>query len=92
MYVDLQKGGKAKTSPEKKASDFLKLATTTLLHHISQSEKKAYVDHINTYLDGDEALKKVLPIDSSSDAIFDIIKNGVLLWYFTTSTLRIIEI
>ena len=90
MYVDLQKGGKAKTSPEKKASDFLKLATTTLLHHISQSEKKAYVDHINTYLDGDEALNKVLPIDSSSDAIFDIIKNGVLLWYFTMFTVHII--
>eukprot|EP00250_Pteridium_aquilinum_P024036 c2820_g1_i1 orf=218-2161(-) len=79
LYLDLQKCGNPKVSPEKKSSAFLKLATTTLLHHISESEKKAYVDHINTYLEDDEALSKVLPIDSSSDAIFDIVKAGVLL-------------
>lgn len=79
LYLDLQRCGNPKISPEKKSSDFLKLATTTLLHHISESEKKAYVDHINTYLEDDEAMSKVLPIDSSSDAIFNIIKNGVLL-------------
>lgn len=79
LYLDLQKCGNPKISPEKKSSAFLKLATTTLLHHISESEKKAYVDHINTYLEDDIALSTVLPIDSSSDAIFDIVKDGVLL-------------
>ncbi|MCO5608126.1 hypothetical protein L7F22_062332 [Adiantum nelumboides] len=79
LYLDLQKCGNPKVSPEKKASAFLKQATTTLLHHISQSEKKAYVDHINAYLENDTNLSKVLPIDSSSNAIFDIVKDGVLL-------------
>lgn len=79
LYLDLQKCGNPKISPEKKSSAFLKLATTTLLHHISESEKKAYVNHINAYLADDEALSTVLPIDLSSEALFDIVKDGVLL-------------
>ena len=43
--------------------DSLKAATTMLLHTISESEKAAYVTHINNYLGGDGFLKKHLPTD-----------------------------
>lgn len=79
MYIDLQNCGNPKISPEKKSSAFLKIATTTLLHHISESEKKAYIDHVNTYLEDDEDLSRLLPIDCSSDDLFHIVKDGVLL-------------
>jgi len=53
-----------------------------LLHTISESEKASYVAHINNYLAGDEFLKKCLPIDSSTNDLFEIAKDGVLLWYY----------
>lgn len=70
-------------SNAKNSSAFLKAATTTLLHTISESEKAAYVAHINNYLAGDEFLKKCLPIDPSTNDLFEIAKDGVLLWYYT---------
>ncbi|KAH7301808.1 hypothetical protein KP509_23G044200 [Ceratopteris richardii] len=79
LYLDLQTCGNHQLSPDKRTSAFLKLATTTLLHHISESEKKAFVDHINTYLKDDVALRNLLPIDPSSDSLFNIVKDGVLL-------------
>lgn len=54
-----------------------------MLHTISESEKASYVAHINNYLAGDEFLKKCLPIDSSTNDLFEIAKDGVLLWYYT---------
>jgi len=68
-------GGKRSSS-----SDFLKAATTMLLHTISESEKAAYVAHINSYLGGDGFLKKYLPMDPLTDDLFEIAKGGVLLW------------
>lgn len=62
------------------ASAFLKAATTTLLHTISESEKAAYVAHINGYLEGDGSLSKYLPIDPMTDDLFEKSKDGVLLW------------
>lgn len=65
----------------KNSSAFLKAATTTLLHTISESEKSSYITHINHYLAQDEFLKKYLPIDPSTNELFEIVKDGVLLWY-----------
>lgn len=79
MYLHLQKGGDPKAGPTRNSSAFLKTASTTLLHTVSDSEKKAYVDHINTYLCDDPAMRKHLPIDASTNQLFSIAKDGVLL-------------
>ncbi|KAG0559488.1 hypothetical protein KC19_10G108900 [Ceratodon purpureus] len=80
LQMELRKGGRGfRQSPAKVDSSFLTSTDTTLVHSISDSEKKAYVDHINMYLDKDPILQRVLPIDSSSNQLFDIIKDGVLL-------------
>lgn len=79
--MKLQAHAHARTgSNAKNSSAFLKAATTTLLHTISESEKASYVAHINNYLAEDEFLKKYLPIDPSSNDLFEIAKDGVLLW------------
>lgn len=79
--MKLQGHANARTgSPAKNSSAFLKAATTTLLHTISESEKASYVAHINNYLAGDEFLKRYLPIDPSTNDLFEIAKDGVLLW------------
>eukprot|EP00246_Nothoceros_aenigmaticus_P009880 TRINITY_DN258_c0_g1_i1.p1 TRINITY_DN258_c0_g1~~TRINITY_DN258_c0_g1_i1.p1 ORF type:complete len:618 (+),score=124.56 TRINITY_DN258_c0_g1_i1:166-2019(+) len=79
MYLDLQKDGSPSRSPTKATSAFLKDATTILLHTISHSEKKAYVEHINTYLAEDPLLKEKLPIDPLTDYLFEIVRDGILL-------------
>jgi len=61
-------------------SSFLKSTITTLLHNLNQAEKSSYVAHINTYLREDPFLKKYLPIDPSGNQLFDLIRDGVLLW------------
>jgi hypothetical protein len=61
-------------------SSFLKSSTTTLLHNLNQAEKSSYVAHINTYLREDPFLKKYLPMDPSGNQLFDLIRDGVLLW------------
>lgn len=76
-------------SSPKNSSAFLKAATTTLLHTISESEKSSYVTHINHYLSQDEFLKKYLPIDPSTNELFEIAKDGVLLWYYTFSVTQL---
>uniref|UniRef100_F6HWI9 Uncharacterized protein n=1 Tax=Vitis vinifera TaxID=29760 RepID=F6HWI9_VITVI len=67
-------------SAAKNSSAFLKAATTTLLHTISESEKASYVAHINNYLGEDKFLKQYLPMDASTNDLFEIAKDGVLLW------------
>ncbi|XP_042517016.1 fimbrin-2-like isoform X1 [Macadamia integrifolia] len=80
VYLKMQAHANAKMgSGAKNSSAFLKSATTTLLHTISESEKAAYVAHINNYLGQDEFLKKCLPIDPSTNDLFEIAKDGVLL-------------
>ncbi|XP_021907384.1 fimbrin-2 [Carica papaya] len=80
VYLKLHAHVSARTgSGAKNSSAFLKAATTTLLHTISESEKASYVAHINNYLAGDEFLKKYIPIDPSSNDLFEIAKDGVLL-------------
>lgn len=70
-----------KKGNSKHASDFLKATVTTLLHTVSHSEKALYVAHINSYLRDDSFLKQFLPIDPSTDDIFNLAKDGVLIWY-----------
>ncbi|KAI4319285.1 hypothetical protein MLD38_032905 [Melastoma candidum] len=80
VYLKLQAHASAKTgSCTKNSSAFLKAATTTHLHTISESEKASYIEHINNYLKDDEFLRKYLPIDPSTNDLFEIAKDGVLL-------------
>ena len=80
MYLHFQKNGDPKVHPRRNSWAFLKAAATTLVHTVSDSEKKAYIDHINAYLRDDPVMKKNLPIDPSTDQLFNIAKDGVLLW------------
>lgn len=84
--MNLQARATAKMGASKKvlktSSSFLKAATTTLRHTISESEKNSYVSHINSFLGQDPFLKEFLPIDPSTNAVFDLAKDGVLLWYY----------
>ncbi|KAL6000536.1 Fimbrin-2 [Asimina triloba] len=70
-HANARMGGSAKSS-----SAFLKAATTTLLHTISESERTSYVAHINNYLAEDVFLQKYLPIDPTTNDLFEIAKDG----------------
>ncbi|MBA0821463.1 hypothetical protein Goarm_018319 [Gossypium armourianum] len=76
-YLNLQTHAIEKSGGTK--SSFLKATTTTFHHAINESEKASYVAHINNYLAEDKFLKDFLPIDPTTDALFDLAKNGVLL-------------
>ncbi|XP_075522991.1 fimbrin-1-like [Primulina tabacum] len=78
-YLDLQNRGNGKSGNRRNSSSFLKATITTLLHTISESEKASYVAHINSYLRDDPFLMQFLPIDASTNALFDLAKDGVLL-------------
>lgn len=79
-YLNLQARAAAKSGGSKNSSSFLKAATTTVHHAINESEKASYVAHINSFLGEDPFLSKYLPIDPSTNALFDLAKDGVLLW------------
>ncbi|XP_059626276.1 fimbrin-2 [Cornus florida] len=80
VYLKLQAHSTARTGTgAKNSSAFLKSPTSTLLHTISESEKASYVSHINNYLAEDSFLKRHLPIDPSTNDLFEIAKDGVLL-------------
>ncbi|GFZ20066.1 actin binding calponin homology (CH) domain-containing protein [Actinidia rufa] len=80
VYLKLQAHVSARLgSGAKNSSAFLKSPTATLLHTISASEKASYVAHINNYLAEDEFLKGYLPMDPSTNDLFEIAKDGVLL-------------
>ncbi|KAI4305707.1 hypothetical protein L6164_029058 [Bauhinia variegata] len=78
-HLALQGRAIAKTGGSKHPSSFLKTATTTVHHAINESEKASYVAHINNYLAEDKFMKQFLPIDPSTNALFDLAKDGVLL-------------
>ncbi|KAL8494499.1 hypothetical protein ACS0TY_025343 [Phlomoides rotata] len=63
----------------KTSSSFIKATTTTIRHTISESKKSSYVAHINSFLGEDKFLKDFLPMDPSTDALFELAKDGVLL-------------
>ncbi|XP_050223937.1 fimbrin-1-like [Mercurialis annua] len=78
-YLNLQGRVTAKSGEPKHGSSFLKATVTTLLHTVNVSEKASYVAHINSYLGDDPFLKQFLPLDPSSNALFDLVRDGVLL-------------
>lgn len=78
-YLNLQARAAAKSGGSKNSSSFLKATTTTVHHAINESEKASYVAHINSFLGEDPFLSKYLPIDPSTNALFDLAKDGVLL-------------
>ncbi|GMH12576.1 hypothetical protein Nepgr_014417 [Nepenthes gracilis] len=77
-YLNFQ-GRAARAGGFKRATSILRQSTTTLLHTISESEKASYVAHINSYLGEDKFLKQLLPIDPSTNQLFELTKCGVLL-------------
>ncbi|KAJ9537865.1 hypothetical protein OSB04_030598 [Centaurea solstitialis] len=82
VYLNLQSRASAKLGTSKTyrtTSSFVKSSTTTLRHSISETEKASYVTHINNYLAEDKFLKNYLPLDPSTNALFDLAKDGVLL-------------
>ncbi|KAL5207002.1 hypothetical protein ABZP36_031437 [Zizania latifolia] len=81
-YLNLQAKGANKTGGKKKLKgsvSFLKASTTTLLHVINESEKTSYVNHINNFLGEDAFLKNFLPLDPTSNELFNLVRDGVLL-------------
>ena len=82
-YLNLQARATSKMGgPKLKTStSFLKATTTTLRHTVSESEKASYVNHVNRFLGEDSFLKQYLPLEPSTNALFDLAKDGVLLWY-----------
>jgi hypothetical protein len=51
------------------------------IHAFSKAEKCAFVRHINAALFNDGDLAGRIPIDPSTDAIFEAVRDGILLWY-----------
>ncbi|CAA7407204.1 unnamed protein product [Spirodela intermedia] len=78
-YLTLQNRATVKLGANNHSWEFLKATTTTLLHTISESEKAAYVAHINSYLGEDPFLKEYLPLDPTTNDLFNLAKDGVLL-------------
>ncbi|CAM8992468.1 unnamed protein product [Rhodiola kirilowii] len=78
-YLNVQAQATAKLGSPKSSSSFLKASTTTFHHSVSESEKAAYVSHINNYLGEDTFLKEFLPLDPATNDIFNLAKDGVLL-------------
>ncbi|XP_042007757.1 fimbrin-1-like [Salvia splendens] len=78
-YEDERNKANEKSGGSKTPSSFLKATTTTLLHTIHETERASYVAHINIYLRDDPFLKQFLPMDPSTNALFDLAKGGVLL-------------
>jgi plastin-1 len=79
VVVRKKAGGITRSSSSSSVA-FLMTTSTTLLHTISESAKVSYVGHINAYLAEDPFLKDALPIDPVIDHLFNLTKNGVLLW------------
>ncbi|KAF1864258.1 hypothetical protein Lal_00048823 [Lupinus albus] len=78
-YLNLQSQAIVKQGGRRHSSSFLKDSVTTLLHTISDSEQACYVAHINSYLGDDPFLNQFLPLDPSTNDLFDLAKDGVLL-------------
>lgn len=83
VYLNLRSLATKKQGGLKHSSSFLNESITTLLHTISGSEKGFYVAHINSYLGDDPFLSQYLPLDPATNDLFDLSKDGILLWYIT---------
>ncbi|XP_076911147.1 fimbrin-1-like [Bidens hawaiensis] len=76
-YLNLQAQATKKIGNSKNASSFLQKSTT--VHTVQNSEKEVYVAHINSYLRDDPFMKQFLPIDPSTNQLYELVKDGVLL-------------
>lgn len=50
-----------------------------VVHSYDEEERMAFADYINSVLEGDKHLKKILPIDPDTEALFPACKDGILL-------------
>ena len=48
------------------------------MHSYSEAERRAFVEHINTLLEGKPNFK---PVNPNDDSIFNEVRTGSLLWY-----------
>jgi plastin-1 len=46
---------------------------------LQESEKQAYVDHINLWLKDDKVVGNRLPINAATDELWEAVKDGILL-------------
>lgn len=79
IYLILRDKAADKSGVLKHSASFLK-ANSITLHTINQSEKGSFVHHINRYLGDDPFLRQFLPLDPDSDDLYELVKDGVLLW------------
>lgn len=56
------------------------------VHHFSEEEKAAFVNHINFSLQGDKDLANLLPVKEAGLDLFDKCKNGILLCKLVNSS------
>jgi hypothetical protein len=49
------------------------------MHSYAEEEKTAFVEFINQQLAGDADLRGILPVDSATDDIFKVVRDGILL-------------
>lgn len=54
--------------------------TEGTVHAYTQEEKISIVEHINGLLKDDPDLKGRVPIDPFSEAIFEEVKDGIIIW------------
>lgn len=56
------------------------IGNNSSIHAFSEAEKAAFVKHINESLSSFPELSSKLPINPSSNDIFEAVKDGILLW------------
>ncbi|XP_065862486.1 fimbrin-1-like [Euphorbia lathyris] len=78
-YLNLQSRVTEKSGQPKQTSSFLKATTNSIIQSINVSERACYVAHINSYLGDDPFLKQFLPLDPSTNDLFNLVRDGVLL-------------
>lgn len=78
VQYSFQKAVKAKSGIAKKGGTSETSAEGTT-HSYSDAEKVGFVEYINSWLKDDEDVGNRLPIDSASLAIFEVVKDGILL-------------
>lgn len=50
------------------------------MHTLTEEERFAFVNWINTALEKDPDCKHVLPMDPNTDSLFTTVGDGIVLW------------
>ncbi|CAI5500933.1 unnamed protein product [Closterium sp. Naga37s-1] len=61
------------------AKDFMRSPVTSTVHVINESEKRAYIEHINANMAEDQHVAALLPIAPEGGDLLDKVQSGVLL-------------